>query len=146
MTRYKLPKVIKTNALHSKKNRSLTRENRADNKVSVNVGRELFRISRWLDLAEEELEEMNASKEGGPYKYCNSMIVWIMLIMGYNKELTLRKADGMIKGMLEKRGLNGPDYSTICRRIRNIAENYFQELRDDRFLCCYVSLKAMIIK
>ena len=142
MTRYKLPKVIKTDALHSKKCRSLSRENKADNKVSVSVSRELFRISRWLDLAEEELEGMNAGKEGRPYKYCNSMIVWIMLIMGYNKEMTLRKADGMIKGMLEERGLNGPDSSTICRRVRNIAENYFQESRDDRFICCYVKPKS----
>lgn len=68
-------------------------------------------------VIEDELAQMNSSKVGRPYTYCNSLILWIMAIIGYGKDTTLRKAAGMAAGVLKSHGLEGPHYSTILRRI-----------------------------
>jgi hypothetical protein len=74
-----------------------------------------------MHLIAEELAAMNAGKPGRPYEYCTSMMLWIMAVMGFSKELTFRKTAGIASGILNSHGISGPHYSTILRRITSMA-------------------------
>ena len=64
-------------------------------------------------MIESELRGINSGKRGRPCTCCTSPMLWIMYIMEYKKELTLRKADGIPAG----HGLEGPHHSTMLRRL-----------------------------
>ena len=65
-------------------------EVRANNKAAFETGMCLFDLS-WIEGFDEELAEMNRGKVGAPFRYTDSMIFWISLIMSY-LDLDFRKA------------------------------------------------------
>lgn len=117
-------------------------ETHANNYASVRVCKRMFSIGRWISFIESELEGMNKRKEGRPFEYCNTMIVWIMSFIGYTKGLTFRKAAGMASGQLSDHDIRGPDYTTIFRRITKLVKESLSKPEDERFISEYVKPKA----
>ncbi len=110
---------------------------KASNEASVRMNAGTFDIRNWIGMIESELSEMNAGKEGRPYLYCDSMIVWIMTFMSYNC-MTLRKAAGAAEGIMKTLGKPFPHYSTVCRRIRQIASMGCTIYAEGKILATYV--------
>ena len=145
MTLFRIPKINKKTAVSkndSKKLKETYQETKANNETSVRFNKRIFSICNWIGVVEEELRIMNERKEGHPYEYCDTMIIWIMMIMGYHKEMTLRKVSGIAKGILFDHGLKGPHYSTILRRIKSIVKESMSDENDSKFLCSYVKPKT----
>lgn len=94
-------------------------EVRANNKASFETARSLFDLS-WLEGFEEELAEMNRGKVGAPFRFTDSMIFWISLIMSY-LNLDFRKAAGIAAGFLTSHGYPFPDYSTLHKRAMGLS-------------------------
>ncbi|MDR1954800.1 MAG: IS5 family transposase [Candidatus Methanoplasma sp.] len=142
MTEYnstsKVKKATAQNKAKKKRRTPTYRENKADNEASVRTCSKLFNISSWMNVIEDELGSMNEGKCGRPYIYCTSMMLWIIAIMGYNKEMTLRKAAGTACGILASHGLDGPHYSTILRRAGSIVRSAVYEEKADWMISSYV--------
>jgi hypothetical protein len=113
-------KTTAENRTKKERRKPTYRENKANNEASVRTCSKLFNISSWMHVIKDELDEMNSGKCGRPYAYCTSMMLWIIAIMGYNKEMTLRKAAGTACGILAGHGLTGPHYTTVFRRIGSL--------------------------
>lgn len=94
-------------------------ETHANNHAAVRTSRLLIDPRPWMKAAESELEEMNRGKRGRPYTYCDSMIIWIMLFMGY-QNMDYRHAAGTAAGIMDQYGLKAPCCSTIFVRIREL--------------------------
>lgn len=115
-------------------------EVRANNESSVKTAELLTDVSPWIGCIRSELDEMNRGKTGRPFEYCDTMILWIMLLCGYY-DLTFRKAAGMAKGIMKPYAIKAPGRSTIQRRV----EEYCMRLilgappEDSRILARYVS-------
>lgn len=102
-------------AREAKPPRPPTREEvKANNKAAFETAMCLFDIS-WIEGFEEELAAMNRGKVGAPFKFTDSMIHWISLIMSY-LDLDFRKAAGLAAGFLKSHGYPFPDYSTLKKR------------------------------
>ena len=56
-------------------------EQRANNLAPVEFSRESASVGNWIPLFRKELAEMNSGKVGRPYSFCDSMIVWIILLL-----------------------------------------------------------------
>ena len=87
---------------------------RANNGAAFETARDLFDLS-WLDGFEDELAAMNRNKVGAPFRFTDSMIFWISLIMSY-LDMDFRKAAGLAAGFLKSHGYPFPDYSTLKKR------------------------------
>ena len=114
-------------------------ETRANNTVAVETSRRLIDPRPWMEVAASELEEMNRGKVGRPFTYCDSMIVWIMLFMGY-LNIDYRHAAGTAAGIMDQYGLRSPCYSTIFTRIRELVSGILlgAPVEDSRILSRYV--------
>lgn len=99
--------------------RASPEETHANNYVAVETASRLTDPRPWLILAEKELEDMNRGKVGRPYTYCDSMLMWIMLLMGY-LDLDYRQISGFSKTIMSLFNLKSPSYSTIFIRIREL--------------------------
>ena len=107
-------------AREAKPPRPPTREEiRANNKASFETARDLFDLS-CLQGFEEELVEMNRGKVGPPFRYTDSMVFWISLIMSY-LNLDFRKAAGVAAGFLASHGYPFPDYTTLHKRSTELS-------------------------
>lgn len=118
----------------------------ANNNVAVETASRLVDPRPWMSIAASELEEMNRNKVGRPYIYCDSMLMWIMLLMGY-LNLDYRHITGTVKGIMNLFRLRSPCCSTVFVRIREltsvillgapvedsrILSRYARPCRDDR--------------
>ena len=102
-------------AREAKPPRPPTREEvKANNKAAFETAMCLFDLS-WIEGFEEELTTMNQGKVGAPFKFTDTMIFWISLIMSY-LDLDFRKAAGLAAGFLKSHGYPFPDYSTLKKR------------------------------
>ena len=106
----------------------------------------------WLRIFRDELSLMNRRKIGRPFEYTNSMIVWILLLLGLNNmdwRMATSDACGQFEdlrrhGVLHRYGLQDvsfPDFTTVFRRARRLfAESLVAENgRDDKILSSSVS-------
>lgn len=114
-------------------------ETRANNMAAVVTSRRLIDPRAWMEIAAAELEEMNRNKVGRPFTYCDSMIVWIMLFMGY-QNLDYRHAAGTAAGIMDQYGMKSPCYSTVFTRIRELVSGILlgAPVEDSRVLSRYV--------
>lgn len=111
-------------------------ETRANNNASARTGSKIFNIKSWMHVIKDELERMNSGKSGRPFRYCTSMILWIIAVMGYEKDTTIRKIAGKTSGILESHGLKGPHYSTVLRRVSRFMQDAAEN--EDWILSSYV--------
>lgn len=114
-------------------------ETHANNMVAVETSRRLIDPRPWMEVAATELEEMNRNKVGRPFAYCDSMIMWIMLFMGY-QNMDYRHAAGTAAGIMDQYGLRSPCYSTIFTRIRELVSGILlgAPVQDSRIMSRYV--------
>lgn len=83
---------------------------------------------------------MNKRKLGRPFRYTDSMLSWILLIMGY-MNLTYAKATGVAMDKLGNAGIPVPSISTVYRRVAGLVSSLTPSAppEDARILCRYVS-------
>ena len=69
----------------------------------------------------QELQEMNQGKEGGRYRYPESLITFQGFIKACFK-LPYRQLEGFTRALAEwEPGLAAPDYTTTCRRFNSLS-------------------------
>jgi len=69
----------------------------------------------------QELQEMNQGKEGGRYRYPESLITFQGFIRACFK-LPYRQLEGFTRALAEwEPGLTAPDYTTTCRRFNSLS-------------------------
>ncbi|NLD31494.1 MAG: IS5 family transposase [Trichococcus flocculiformis] len=117
------------------------RETKANNEASVRTNSRIFNIKTWIHVIEDELREMNSKKRGRPYAYCMSMMLWLVYVVGYNRDTTFRKAAGIAEGILGSHGIEAPHYSTVFRRLRSLW-TAVSDSKDGKILSSYVRPKT----
>ena len=119
-------------------------EVRANNEASTEAEAAICNVSRWVGCIEEELAAMNDGKVGSPYKYCQTMIVWALTMMGYDN-LTFRKTAGRIREALRPYGLKAPSRSTLHRRMQEYVDSvvFGPPLEDNRIIARSVSTNVL---
>jgi hypothetical protein len=137
-TEDKKPAQKRTNGAKRGARKATYQETKANNEVSVRTDSAIFDISSWKDLIGEELATMNGKKSGRPYGYCTSMMLWIVMFMGYSKDLTFRKAAGTAMGILGSHGIPAPHYSTVFRRCAKLLDAKASESEEDWIISSYV--------
>lgn len=91
-------------------------EVRANNTVAVETVCGLIEnVKSWTHMMSDELESMNRRKVGSPFRYCDSMILWMMTLCGY-LNLTVRMAAGLGRAILGLIGIRAPSYSQFFDR------------------------------
>ncbi|MBO5519664.1 MAG: hypothetical protein J5945_05950 [Candidatus Methanomethylophilus sp.] len=76
-------------------------------------------LANWVPMIESELDIMNSGKMGRPFEYCNSMIIWMMVISGY-LDTTVRKISGLSNAIFSIIGIKGPSYNRFFERAMAI--------------------------
>ena len=106
-----------------------TRDWPAYNQQLINRG--IFYLHpRFLSTWRQEIEQMNAGKEGNPYLYPPSLIEFLAIL--HTKAFDYRALQGMLS-VLAKQHFNFPviSYTQICRRINQLDARF--PLRDKEF-------------
>ena len=111
-------------------------ETRADNMVEVDAVCEIILGAlNWVPIIEDELAEMNLRKVGRPFKYCRSMIAWMMLVAGY-LNLNVRKTAGLARAVLGMAGVESPSYSQYFDRAMDMVGKVDQWGPGQRHILC----------
>ena len=89
---------------------------RANNMVDVNTMCKMIEgLDNWVPMIGSELSIMNKGKTARPFDYCNSMIIWMMVISGY-LNTTVRKIFGLANAIFHLIGIEGPSYNRFFER------------------------------
>lgn len=115
-----------------------TEENRASKLASMETNKQIHDVRGWIGIIGSELAEMNLGKPGRPFEFCNTMMVWILLLFGFNG-MTYAKAAGSAAGILASHGIRAPSISTVHRRLRDVVLDRIKQAppEDSRIICRY---------
>lgn len=118
-------------------------ENRANKLASMETDKRIHDIRGWVGMIGSELAGMNLGKAGRPFEFCDTMMVWILLILGFNG-MTYAKATGSAAGILANHGIRAPSVSTVHRRLRDLVSNKVKQAppEDSRIICRYAMPKT----
>lgn len=128
------------NYTESKARKPTYSETKADNESSAKSAEAIMDISKWIGFDAKELDEMNCGKEGKPFAFSDTVIIWMMVMMG-RFDFSVRETVGCAKAKLKDYGIKAPSRSTFQRRAEEIARNalFGPPPEDPRILALFVS-------